>query len=104
LDKDIKLSDFELVKPEYAILKERREQLGLTQQQVADTAGINIRQYQRFESGERRISGTSFRIGVAVADVLSLDVHDLVATPSITIYLKQKQEFERLNSQGGKED
>ena len=103
MDKEIILSDFELVKPEYAILKERREQLGLTQQQVADIAGINIRQYQRFESGERRISGTSFRIGVAVADVLELDVHELVLTPSVAAYLKEKQEFERLKKQDREE-
>ena len=102
MGKEIDLSEFELIKLEHAILKDRREQVGLTQQQVADIAGINIRQYQRFESGERRISSTSFRIGVAVADVLGLDVHELIATPSVAAYLKEKQEFERLKKQDGK--
>ena len=104
MEKKISLSEFELAKLECKILKKRREQLGLTQQQVANIAGINIRQYQRFESGERRISSTSFRIGVAVVDALELDVHDLVITPSIAAYLKEKQEFEHRNHSGNKED
>lgn len=76
-----------------SILKARREELGLTQQQVADAASVNIRQYQKFESGERKISGTSFRIGVAIADILELDVHELVNTPSADEYLKNKRAF-----------
>ena len=36
----------------------QREALGLTQQQVADKAGILIRQYQRLESGERSLDST----------------------------------------------
>lgn len=87
-----------MTKSEHTILKERREQLGLTQQQVADIASVNIRQYQRFESGERKISSTSFRIGVAIADALELDVHELVHTPTVEEYLKNKREFELLNS------
>ena len=45
-------------------LAKQREALGLTQQQVADRAGILIRQYQRLESGERSLDSTSFRIGL----------------------------------------
>lgn len=56
-----------------ATLHRRREQLGLTQLQVATAAGINLRQYQRLESGERTISGTSLRIGLAVCRALRLD-------------------------------
>jgi len=59
-------------------LKERREQFGLTQQQVADMAGINVSQYQRFEAGEKYISGTSMRIGLAVCAVLMLDPYELL--------------------------
>lgn len=55
------------------ILRNRREQLGMTQQQVADAAHIQIRQYQRLESGERNISGASMRIGLSVCAVLRLD-------------------------------
>ncbi|MCG9968679.1 helix-turn-helix domain-containing protein [Pelotomaculum terephthalicicum JT] len=89
--------------PERAILKKHREKLGLTQQQVADIASINIRQYQRFESGERRISGTSFRIGAAIADILELDVHELVYNHTVEAYLKEKKEMERLKNQSEEE-
>lgn len=85
---------FEVIKPESEIIKQRRIELGLSQQQVADAASINIRPYQKFESGERKISSTSFRIGVAIADILGLDVHDLVHTSSVNEYLKNKEEFE----------
>lgn len=42
------------------ILREKREKLGLTQQQVADKARIQLRQYQRFEDGERKLSSAAF--------------------------------------------
>ena len=56
------------------VLRDFREKLGLTQQQVADKAEIGIRQYQKFESGERRISSSSFRIACAVIMALELDI------------------------------
>ena len=58
-----------------AYLYHRRKELGLTQQQVADRAGIKLIQYQRFERGERSMSSASFRIGMAICDVLKLDPH-----------------------------
>ena len=53
-------------------LAKQREALGLTQQQVADRAGILIRQYQRLESGERSLASTSFRIGLNVCYALQI--------------------------------
>lgn len=38
------------------ILKDYRDKHGMTQQQVADKARIQLRQYQRYESGEVRHS------------------------------------------------
>lgn len=54
-------------------LQKQREALGMTQQQVADKAGINIRQYQRFESGERSFYSTTLRIGLNICYVLKID-------------------------------
>lgn len=93
-----------LERPKFSLLKAQRERLGMTQQQIADIASINIRLYQRLESGERALSRTSFRIGVAVADALELDVHDLVHTPSVEEYLKGKQQFDALNRRENKEE
>lgn len=85
--------------PEHIILKIQREKIGLTQQQVADIASITIRHYQRLESGERQISQTAFSVGVAIADVLKLDVHELVHNSTVDEYLKSEKEMECLNNQ-----
>lgn len=59
-------------------LHKQRIAMGLSQQAVADAAKINIRQYQRLESGERAMSSTSLRIGLAICDALKLDPHRFV--------------------------
>lgn len=56
------------------ILRDYREKLGLTQQQVADKAKIQLRQYQRFETGERNLSSSSFNIACRVIGALGLDI------------------------------
>ncbi len=60
------------------ILKHRRKHLGLTQQQVAKLAGIQVKQYQRLESGERSIMGASMRIGLSICAVLKLDPYGFI--------------------------
>jgi len=62
------------VRSEASILKNAREKLGMTQQQVADNAKIQLRQYQRFESGERNLSSSSFNIACRILDALQLDI------------------------------
>lgn len=62
-----------LVEMEHHILRNRRESLGLTQQEVANKARVQLRQYQRLESGERSIYGASFRIAISVCKALQLD-------------------------------
>lgn len=59
----------------FELLVDRREQLRLTQQEVADKAGIQLRQYQRFESGERALRTSTLRVALAVCDALMLDAH-----------------------------
>lgn len=56
------------------ILRDYRDKLGLTQQQVADKAEIQLRQYQRFEAGERNLSSSSFHIACRVIEALGLDI------------------------------
>lgn len=57
-----------------SILREKRLVLGLTQQQVADKAKINYRQYQRFESGERNIMTASFQLVCRIIKALDMDI------------------------------
>lgn len=70
---------WDVVERESSILQRRRQQLGMTQQQVADAAHIQLRQYQRFESGERCLSSSSMRIGLSVCRVLRLDPYRFVS-------------------------
>ena len=55
------------------MLRMQREALGYTQQQVASLAHITLRQYQRFESGERNLESSSFRIGLNVCFALRIN-------------------------------
>ena len=55
------------------VLKKRRRQLGLTQQEVAEKADINIKQYQRFETGERELTDASFMTTCQVLKALEMD-------------------------------
>ena len=55
------------------VLKKRRKQLGLTLQEVANRAMIDIKQYQRFESGDRELASASFATSVQVLHALELD-------------------------------
>jgi len=60
------------------VLRSRREQLGLTQQEVASRAGIKLQQYQRLEAGTHHLDGCSMRIGLAICAVLLLDPYTQV--------------------------
>lgn len=70
------------IHPEHAPLRYRREEFGMSQQQVADAAGITLRQYQRFESGERGMSSASMRIGLSICHVLKLDPYRFIVLPA----------------------
>ena len=60
------------------ILKQRRLELGLTQQAVAIQLGMHIRQYQRFEYGEQSLSSCSMRTGLKICSLLKLDPFEVV--------------------------
>jgi len=58
------------------VLRERRKILDLTQQAVADRAGIRLQNYQNFEMGTRDIMNASFRTACKVIEALEMDVTD----------------------------
>ena len=64
----------QLLLTEQAILKRARAKLGLSQQQVADKAGIHMQQYQKFETGTRDLSTARFYIACRVLEALELDM------------------------------
>ena len=60
------------------ILKQRRIELGLSQQAVATELKMHIRQYQRFEYGEQSLSTCSMRTGLRICALLQLDPFEVV--------------------------
>ena len=68
-----KQEPLQLKQPPHHLLKEARLKRGLSLQQTADRCGINIRQYQKFESGERDIRGCAFSLGLLICKTLDLD-------------------------------
>jgi transcriptional regulator with XRE-family HTH domain len=55
-------------------LKKRREELNLTQKQVADNAQIGLRLYQYYEQDQKE---PSVRTGIKLADALKSTVEKL---------------------------
>ena len=60
------------------ILRERRMALGMTQDQAATEAGIELRAYQRYEYGRSQLSSASMKVGLRICAALELDPFELV--------------------------
>ena len=76
---DFDFSGFQTVhldKTNGSILREKRVVLGLTQKQVAERAKITLRQYQKFESGERNIMTCSFQMACRIIEALGMNISD----------------------------
>lgn len=70
-----RLEGYQICHFEYkSILREHRVMLGLTQQEVADRAGVPLQSYQNFELGKRNIMSASFRIAGKVIEALEMDI------------------------------
>ena len=67
--------------PDDRIFYNRRNRLGLTQQDIADMAEVPIRQYQRLENGELLLSDISMSAGLAICAVLLLNPYEMIGVP-----------------------
>lgn len=56
------------------LLKARRRELGLTQIQIAERAGIKYQHYQGFENGQRSMMTATFVVVCKVLEALELDI------------------------------
>ncbi|MDN5307086.1 MAG: hypothetical protein PWP16_449 [Eubacteriaceae bacterium] len=54
-------------------IKHLRTAAGMTQRELAEKAGVNIRQIQKYEVDQPEIGNVSLRIAVALADALGVD-------------------------------
>ena len=55
-----------------------RTRLGMTQKELAEKAGINIRQVQKYESGEYDIGNMTLKNALSISEALKCDVRDLL--------------------------
>lgn len=51
---------------------------GITQKKLSELTGINIRQIQKYESGEYAIEKISLKNAILIADALNCDVKNLL--------------------------
>lgn len=59
-------------------LKSTRMAASLTQQQLADASGVNIRQIRRVELGTSEAGNMSARNLLSIADILEVDPRELI--------------------------
>lgn len=59
-------------------LKELRQKAGLTQAQLAEKSGVNIRMIQYYESGFKDLNKAAFETGIKIAEALECDPRDLI--------------------------
>jgi len=59
-------------------IKDARKAARMTQQQLADESGVNIRQIQRLESGESLAGNLTAKNLISIADALGVDPHSLI--------------------------
>ena len=59
-------------------LKDIRIAAGLTQKQLAEMSGVNIRQIGRYESGTSDMSNATLSNALAIAKALNVEPRDLM--------------------------
>lgn len=55
-----------------------RSVMGMTQKELAEKSGVNIRQIQKYESGEYDIGNMTLRNAILLSEALECDVSDLL--------------------------
>ena len=59
-------------------MKARRAEKGLTRQDAADMAAINVRNYEQFEDGTRHLAKANVVVAMSICKVLDIAVDDLI--------------------------
>lgn len=60
-------------------IKTYRKKQGLTQTDLANRAGLNIRQIQKIENGEARFENVTLKTMQAIAQALNVKIDDLIS-------------------------
>lgn len=59
------------------MLRDRRQELGLTQLELACELGMSIHQYQRYEYGQHKIENCPMQIGLRICAILELNPYEV---------------------------
>lgn len=59
-------------------ITDARKSAGLTQRQLSELSGVNIRQIQRVESGASQAGNLTAKNLIAIADALGVDPRELI--------------------------
>ena len=60
-------------------IKEYRKKQNLTQTELANLAGLNIRQIQKIERGEAKTENITLKTMKAIAEALNTKIDDLIS-------------------------
>lgn len=66
------------------VIRQRRDELGMSQADLARAASIDARQIRRYEAGEQQ---PLFTVAVAIADALKISLSDLAGKPAHRVKL-----------------
>ena len=61
---------------EAKIIRERRDELYMTQLQVAVEAGLGLQEYQRYEYGKAKLSNVRMKVGLRICAALEIDPYE----------------------------
>lgn len=62
-----------------ATLKETRNLCGMTQKELAEKTGVNIRQIQKYESGEYSVENMTAKTSSAISKALGCSMEELIS-------------------------
>lgn len=71
---------------ESRIIMQRRIDSGYSQQEVASLIGVQVRQYQRLEYGERSFASASMKLGLSICALLNIDPFWLVLGKTMYVF------------------
>lgn len=69
-------------------LKTLREQVGLTQQELANKSGVNIQTLRKYEQGVKNINNAKLKTILKLAITLNCNVSDILTDDTI-VYLEE---------------
>lgn len=52
--------------------------MGMTQKELSEKSGVNIRQIQKYESGEYDVGNMTLKNAILLSEALECDVRDLL--------------------------